>query len=78
MTQLRRHSALETLTSTFIGFWISYWLNYFLLPAFGHSVTHSENFWITIIFTIASLIRSYLLRRFFNRINTFLAKDYTK
>ena len=76
MTQLRRHSSLETIASTFIGFWISYWLNYFLLPAFGHQVTHSQNFWIVTIFTLASLIRGYLLRRLFNRLNTFLTKDH--
>ena len=75
MSQLRRHSLLETVASTFIGFWFSYWLNYFLLPALGHPVSYSQNFWIVAIFTLASLIRGYFLRRFFNRLNTFLTKD---
>lgn len=76
MTQLRRHSALEAAASTLIGFLISYWLNYFLLPIFGYNVTHSQNFWIVTIFTLVSLIRGYFLRRLFNRLNTFLTKDY--
>lgn len=76
MTQLRRHSALETVTSTFIGFCLSYWLNYFLLPVFGFPVTHSQNFWLVTIFTLVSLIRGYFLRRLFNRLNTFLTKDH--
>lgn len=73
--QPRRHSVAEVVASTCLGFEISYWLNYYLMPAFGHPITHEENFWITGIFTIVSLIRGYFLRRLFNRLHTFLTKD---
>lgn len=66
--QSRRGSMLEVLISTGLGFIIAMITTAIALPAFGHNVTLHQNFWITVIFTVVSLARSYLLRRLFNRI----------
>lgn len=62
-------SAIETIASTAIGFVIAYVASYTVLPLFGHHVTHGQNFWITVIFTVISLIRGWCVRRLFNRLH---------
>lgn len=69
MSQSRMQSAVETVASTAIGFVIAYVASYTVLPLFGHHVTHGENFWITVIFTVISLIRGWCVRRLFNRLH---------
>lgn len=69
MSQTRMQSAIETVASTAIGFVIAYVASYTVLPMFGHHVTHGQNFWITFIFTVISLIRGWLVRRLFNRLH---------
>ena len=64
--QSRRQSLIEVCFSTAVGFGIAMATNALILPVFGHHVTASQNFWITVIFTVVSVIRSYYLRRFFN------------
>lgn len=63
--QTRRHSILETCLNTTSGFLLSYGAAFFVFPAFGlHS--SKANFWITVIYTGISLVRSYFWRRAFN------------
>ena len=69
MSQTRMQSAIETVASTAIGFVIAYAASYTVLPLFGHHVTHGQNFWITVIFTVISLIRGWFVRRLFNRLH---------
>lgn len=64
--QSKLGSLVETMTNIVIGFIISFVLNATLLPALGYNVTFSENLVIVLAFTIVSMIRSYILRRFFN------------
>lgn len=66
MLQPKWHSVVETISSTAIGFAISWILNVLVLRAWGFPVKISESFWIACIFTIASLIRGYVVRRWFN------------
>lgn len=65
--QSRRGSMLETVTSTAIGFIVSLVLTAAVLPAFGYPTTWAHDFWITCIFTVASIVRGYVVRRLFNR-----------
>lgn len=65
--QSRRHSAIEAATNIGVGFVVSLGITAVVMPLFGHDVTWAQNFWITSIFTVASLLRSYALRRLFNR-----------
>lgn len=63
--QSRRGSVVETVVSTAIGFAVSLVLTAIVMPAFGYPTTWSHDFWITAIFTVASLVRGYCVRRFF-------------
>ena len=67
--QKKKMSLIETLTSTAIGFIVSLLLVNIVLPFYGFDVKIDQSVTITIIFTIASILRSYWVRRFFNHIN---------
>lgn len=64
--QTRLGSLIEAVINVAIGFVVSMALNAIVLPAYGHAVTFSHNLQITAIFTVASIVRSYALRRWFN------------
>jgi hypothetical protein len=64
--QSRLSSLTETCLSIAIGFIISMVITAFLLPAYGHPVSLGDNFQITAIYTVASVARGYLVRRWFN------------
>lgn len=66
MLQPRWHSWVETCCFTAIGFGISWFLNVVVLRAWGFPVSVYDSFWIACVFTIASLARGYLVRRWFN------------
>lgn len=65
MSQSRRMSLVETCVSIAIGFIVSVIITAVVMPAYGHHVTFSENIQITLIFTVASIARGYLVRRAF-------------
>lgn len=64
--QTKKQSMIESLTSTTIGIIIGIVLNLTILPIFGYPVSLSDSLWISVIFTVISIIRSYVIRRFFN------------
>lgn len=64
--QTRRSSFIEAAIGTAIGFVISIALSMVIYPAFGHAFSLVQNVWITPIFTAASIMRSYVVRRWFN------------
>lgn len=64
--QKRRHSLLEALLSTAIGFGVAFAANFVVLPLFGYMPSISENLLITTFFTVISVIRGYAVRRLFN------------
>lgn len=66
--QKKSHSFAEAIFNVVIGFIISFVANIIVLPWFGFNVTMSAAFNIGIIFTFISIVRSYLIRRLFNRI----------
>jgi hypothetical protein len=68
--QSHAHSWTEAAVNIAVGFAVSVVITALVLPAYGHHVTLSENLQITAIFTVASLLRSYALRRVFNHITT--------
>jgi hypothetical protein len=65
--QTKLESFLEANTSTFIGFIVSYILSYTVLPLYGVEQSHSVSLQITTIYTVASIIRGYAVRRYFNK-----------
>jgi len=66
--QSRRLSAIETATNIGVGFVVSLVITDLVMPLFGHDVTLGQNVVITSVFTVASVVRSYALRRLFNRL----------
>lgn len=70
MSQSRRLSLLEAATNTAVGYALAVATQYAVFPAFGLRVGFIENLGIGLIFTAVSLVRSYALRRLFNRWRT--------
>jgi hypothetical protein len=68
--QTRLQSAIEAMANIAIGWTLSLGVTAVVLPAFGHKVTMEENVYMTSIFTIVSLMRSYAVRRYFNYIHS--------
>ena len=64
--QSKKQSFIESLTSTTIGIIIGIVLNLTILPIFGYPVSVVDSLWISVIFTVVSIIRSYIIRRWFN------------
>jgi hypothetical protein len=67
MSQTRAGSFAEAWANIFIGFTVNYFANLLILPLFGFtSLTPGKNFIIGVAYTGISLVRSYVLRRWFN------------
>ncbi len=64
--QTKKQSMIESLTSTTIGWLIGVILNMLVLPLFDYDVNLTDGVLISIIFTAVSVIRSYIIRRWFN------------
>lgn len=67
MGQQRVHSLLEAVINTVVGYLVAFTLQLLVFPLVGIDITVQVNIILSTIFTIASLIRSYVLRRIFNR-----------
>ena len=65
--QLKRHSLLEATLNTASGFIVSLllWI-YVVIPIWDIKVDMWDNLAVTMIFTVASIARSYAWRRVFN------------
>ena len=64
--QTKKWSMIETLVSVGIGLLIGVILNMLVLPLFDYNVSLTDGVLISIIFTAVSVIRSYIIRRWFN------------
>jgi hypothetical protein len=65
--QTKLESFLESSASVASGFLLSFVVWQAIAePLFGYNVTLVDNFWLTTIFTVVSLARQYVWRRFFN------------
>lgn len=77
--QTRVESMVEVAVNTTIGFAINYTANLLILPLFGFtSLTPGTNFLIGMLYTVISVGRSYVIRRWaqdnLRRMNTAIAK----
>lgn len=67
MKQSRLQSFIESNANTFIGFAGSMMIWEFVInPLWGMKTSLLDNFAITLIFTVWSIIRGYWVRRYFN------------
>lgn len=64
--QTKLGSFVEAWANIAVGFGINFCANLAILPLFGMNVTPSDAFGIGVIFTVISLVRSYVIRRWFN------------
>ncbi|WP_233343669.1 hypothetical protein [Burkholderia cepacia] len=68
MSQTKRNSLIEALTNTAIGYCINYTANLIVFPFFGMHISPKANILLGLIYTGISIVRGYVLRRFFNRL----------
>lgn len=66
MRQTRLGSFLEACVNVAIGFGINFCANLAILPLFGFNVSPAQAGGIGIFFTVISIARSYVIRRWFN------------
>lgn len=65
--QSRSQSIIEAWVNIVIGFSINFVANFFILPLVGAHITVANNLWLGCIFTAISVLRQYVIRRWFNR-----------
>jgi hypothetical protein len=68
MAQTKLGSFIEAWANIVVGFSINFFANMAILPLFGFKVSAGSAFEIGLIFTVISLARSYVLRRWFNEL----------
>lgn len=66
--QSKRGSLIEAVVNTAVGFALSWLTGLVAYPLLGVQVSHAQNIAVVCIFTVVSLVRSFVLRRLFNRI----------
>lgn len=67
MSQTKQGSFAEAWANIAVGFGVNFGANMLILPLFGFTaLTWHSNLVIGAIYTVISLVRSYVLRRWFN------------
>jgi len=61
-------SLTESITNTISGLIISFCIQLIIYPVMGIPVKIHQNIIITLVFTGASIARSYIIRRIFNKL----------
>jgi len=64
--QSKKRSFVEAVTNVLVGYLVAVISNLIVLPLFGYQVSLFDGFAIGVVFTVISLIRSYMIRRVFN------------
>jgi hypothetical protein len=67
MTQTKFQSLVESMTGVAIGYVVAVLSQLLIFPLFGIKTSMTDNLLIAGYFTIISIIRSYLVRRWFNK-----------
>ena len=65
--QTKKQSLLESLTNVLIGYSTAFVSQLLIFPLFSIDVTIGDNLLIGLYFTLISLVRSYVVRRYFNK-----------
>lgn len=66
MNQTRLGSLIEAGINVLIGFAINMAANFVILPLVGFEITLAQNLFIGVLYTLVSVARSYIVRRWFN------------
>ena len=70
MSQSRRLSMIEAVTNVVVGYALAVITQIVAFPWFGLQVSLGDNLAIGAVFVGVALIRSFVLRRLFNRLGT--------
>ena len=65
--QSKKYSIIESVANTVIGLVTSFIIQIIIYPLLDIPVTISQNVIITFVFFIVSVLRGYLVRRYFNK-----------
>lgn len=68
VVQTRKHSIIESFVNVAIGYSVAVAAQVLVFPYFGVIVPFKDNLMIGAMFTVISIVRSYIIRRFFNGI----------
>lgn len=68
MSQSRKASIIESLANVAIGYGVATAMQVFVFPLYDIHIPLYDNLAIGGIFTVAGLVRGYVLRRLFNQI----------
>jgi hypothetical protein len=66
MQQTKLGSLIEAFINIVIGFGINFTANMTIFPLFGWSISVEQNIALGACYTAISLVRSYVIRRWFN------------
>lgn len=66
--QSNKRSIQESITQAIVGLLFSFIIQYFMYPIMKIPVTLFQNITITAVFFVMSIIRGYIIRRFFNKL----------
>lgn len=64
--QSRLSSFIESMANVFIGYVVSLLVQLIVYPLFGAQFTFAQNIQIGLIFMAVAIVRSYIIRRWFN------------
>jgi len=64
--QSRLSSFIESMANVFIGYVVSLLVQLIVYPLFGAQFTFAQNIQIGLIFMAVAIVRSYVIRRWFN------------
>lgn len=67
MSQSKIMSLMEALTNTGVGLIIAWFAQTWFLHIMDVNITHQQNFALVMFMTVVSILRSYFLRRLFNK-----------
>jgi hypothetical protein len=67
MNQSRAMSLIESVIGAAIGYLVAVGTQFAVFPLFGLAVGVIQNLGIGVVFTAVSIVRSYILRRLFER-----------
>lgn len=65
--QSKKHSLIESITNILIGYGVAVISQILIFPLFDIHISLSDNLAIGVWFTVISLIRSYVIRRWFTK-----------
>lgn len=66
MSQSKLLSVAETVTNTTVGYVVAIGSQVMIFPYFGIHIPFHDNLMLGAFFTVISLIRGYIIRRWFN------------